>query len=336
MKRKILYLFLMFSIFSSYAVIVDLTKDYKIEGEIVSVNKSELILVADNCLFYINTNLISGIHNGDTEGNEALDLEELALKEWAEPDISIYEDLYKVGDDYMAKSKIYNHMIVPANELKSYPVGNYVKMLDGSEFTGEFKMKRPILSIPHILLENETKIYFSEIECYQYREEFFQRIPSSFSANKFAKRVLKGKIDFYSSVTLNKTPGFSNTISTPGGDFTTLTPGTSSLSSVDYFRKGNGDLEKASYKNLAVALKDNKESMRYLSQYKTLNRVQWGMTLGGIGLVVGGLSQIDKEDGLTSGGKALMISGGIISGIGQIFGLKKPEKIMDAIEVYNN
>ncbi len=65
LKRKILYLFLIFSILSSYATIIDLADGYKIEGEIVSAQKNEISLVTDNLLLLISKSVIEEIHTDD-------------------------------------------------------------------------------------------------------------------------------------------------------------------------------------------------------------------------------------------------------------------------------
>jgi len=76
--------------------------------------------------------------------------------------------------------------------------------------------------------------------------------------------------------------------------------------------------------------------MKSLAEYKTLSFIEWGMILGGAGLILGGIGQIDQEDGISPDGRILLVSGGMLAACSQIPGLIKSDKIEDAIEEYND
>jgi len=322
----------MLSILRSYAVVVDLKGGYQIKGKIVAVQKNEISLDIRHDLFLIKGDMITKISD---EGN-LVTIDNLLLKSWDELDNNNYYGIYNIEEGYASQKKIFKHLTKIFSEEKFYPVGNYVKLLNGKEIYNDFTLKTPLFSKAHILLDDETKISFKEVECYQYESEFYQRIPNKFVDAEFAQRVLSGKVDLY-SITSTFTGGGGSFSTTPGlAGGMAFTAGTSSHTKTDYFVKDGGPLQKANYRNLVKALADNNKSMKSLAEYKTLSFIEWGMILGGAGLILGGIGQIDQEDGISPDGRILLVSGGMLAACSQIPGLIKSDKIEDAIEEYND
>lgn len=323
MKRRFFFLFLMFSILSSYATIIDLTDGYKIEGEIVAVQSNEISLVHDNLLLLISRSVIEKIQTDD----KIETIPDLSLREYPDIDYSKYDSLIKVEEGFYKYRTIFSLLIKPDPFEKFYPSGNYLKLKTGEEIYDNFTLNNSAWVNPHIILEDQTRIDFYELECYQYEYDYFQNIPSFFNKGKLAKRIIKGKIDLFSITSTNSTPENFTNMNSIGFSYPTRN---------DYFEKDDGVLNKVNYKNLKVALADNSESMKYLSEYKTLTTIQWGLCFTGIGLMVGGAIMMHDDDNMNSEGIPIMIIGSVVNMSCIIPYFNKSEKIEEAIEAYNH
>ena len=124
-----------------------------------------------------------------------------------------------------------------------------------------------------------------------------------------------------------------NTISTPGGSFTTFTPGYSKSSVYEYFSKDAGPVMDADYDNLREAMTDNMKSIELLDEYRNISYYKWGGVIAGVGLIASSFIGADKNHPPKFG---LILLGGVISNIAYWVGnSNQDDKLNEAIEVYN-
>ncbi|MBI1806243.1 MAG: hypothetical protein HYR76_04225 [Ignavibacteria bacterium] len=204
-----------------------------------------------------------------------------------------------------------------------------IQLASGQRLTGKVEYKQPFLAKPYVLLNDSIKYKIEEIRAFQCANGYFAKLPKS---SKVVRRTLQGKIDLYQDVQSYFIPGQSYTVNTPGGSFVQSTPASFNTYTLDYFSKNGGDILDASLGNLKTALVDNPESMKYLSEYQTLNLVQWGLVGTGLGMVITSFLTATKEDGPNKG---LLIGGGVTAVLGWIPKLMKDGKMEDAVRVYN-
>ena len=99
----------------------------------------------------------------------------------------------------------------------------------------------------------------------------------------------------------------------------------------DYFSVGGGAVQDVEPDALRPVVKDVPESRRYVNQYQTLGRVQLGLGLAGLAVLVGSLATYDKGGGVPTG----VYLGGGIAATSWIPHLARQSKLNQAITVYN-
>ncbi len=217
-----------------------------------------------------------------------------------------------------------------SSEVKEYIIQNSEEQIFGKVEYNKANLFSTEMS--HFLVDS-TRYEIKDVKAFQNSESYFAKI---YMEDDFVKRESEGKIDLYST-TYNYgggSGGTFNTITTPHGSFTTFSPGFSGgTSTINYFSKDGGKVLNANYDNLREALKDNIESMALLDDYRTLNYVQYGAGIIGIGLIASAFIGVDKDTKPNFGTIAL---GGIIANIGiWIPSMVKSNKLQESIKVYN-
>lgn len=81
--------------------------------------------------------------------------------------------------------------------------------------------------------------------------------------------------------------------------------------------------------------RNNQKCVEYLNKYQTLSYVQGSLVISGLGMIIGAFSQIEEGKGLSSGGKMLMVVGGITINSTWIPHFMKREIIENALKEYN-
>ncbi len=201
----------------------------------------------------------------------------------------------------------------------------FLKLDNGNVLFGNVELIKSFMSKPKILFNYNDEYEVKEVNSFKNKEGYFRKYMSSgsFSIDKLVKRTTKGNIDLYSDNVI------SYTHSAAGPSFATT-----HYTEV-YFSKNNGKLLEINYDNLFDNLSDNAESISYLKQYKTLKWVKLGVGLTGLGFVIAGLTQFDKEEGMTSKAKSNITLGVIIANLAWIPHFMQGGKMDKAIDVYN-
>ena len=170
----------------------------------------------------------------------------------------------------------------------------FIELLSGEKRYGKVERKGGLFKKDKIVLNDTLKYSLKEVNAYQNAKGFYLRIPDK---NIFARRIQSGRVNLYTR------------------EVSSYTPHGSYSSSVEYFTKGNGKLQKASYGNLKKALLDNELSVKYLSEYQTLTYTQIGLVAVGLGTFLSAFIGADKDTPPSFGrigiGSVLALSGWI-------------------------
>ncbi len=212
-----------------------------------------------------------------------------------------------------------------------------VELKNGKVFHPKtLKYKQPTFGRDHLLIDGETKIEPDRVKYYQDESGYYVWSWVK-GQNQRLKRELVGKINMYSRTVSTYTPG----MPMGGGGFSVGYHGTSTLS---YFQKGSGTIKSVNYENLNSALRDNQESMQYLSKVKSLKRTSTIGYLVGGALFVGGLvhmGELNKQEGPppyedVSIKFSPLLIGSVVSFAVPLFNRSaKSRNLRKSIEVYN-
>lgn len=330
MKEKLLVLLIILLVGALHSVTILLDHHGILEGEIKNVTEKKVYLLSEDVLAIIDKDVIKTIKRN----SKVIQHKDLLTIEYNDFNLKNYNKVIKINN----KTILYDSVSSFARTSEEF----MIVFDSGRARYDKFKVKIPLMGKPYLLMENGTEVSLSEVHIYKTIDGYFQAIPSKVNSENisilspepkfFARRIINGKIDLFTTVMKSFTPGTTTTINTPGGASTINTAGTSVSTRLDYFRKGNGSLKKAKYKYLKEALQDNSISMNYLSQYNKRNKIKWGMSITGFAVVLGGLSQISSESGANV---EVMVAGSIVMGIAELIGLANHSKIEDAIDAYN-
>jgi hypothetical protein len=331
MKKVIFTIIVLLATILAYSIDIELTNGSLLTGKLEKVEEGRIYISRDDILINIDTKVIQRYYSTNTEINYT----ELQLHKYEDIDFSKFREELVIDENYLENEKILDYINSSILRDIRDTYKNFVKLENGEIIYGDVVLKKSILAPQYFLLDNKREIPYDDVNSYKNDDGYYQAIPYFFTTKTFAKRIRKGKIDLFSKVSVYTTPGTFNTISTPGGNFTNFSPEYTYSTRVDYFRKANGILQKANYSNLKLALSDNPKSMEYLKQYHNLDTFQWITAISAIGFFIGGISQIDKEEGMSSGGKALLGVSCFSAMITWIPHFMKPGKLESAIEEYN-
>lgn len=215
--------------------------------------------------------------------------------------------------------------------LNAQDKNNFIIYNDGDTSYAKVELNQPFLGSSYLLVDDSIEVELSKVMYFQDNDNYYARVNSLFGYDLY-HRIEKGNIDLFIDVEMVSTPGSFNTISTPGGSFTTFQGGGSYSYTDYYFKKDTMVLQEANYSNLVNAMQDNLKSMEYLNTYNTLGYVKYGLVIGGLGMIVGGLASASKEN---PPNLALIVGGAIVANIAWIINLIQDNKIEDAIKEYN-
>ncbi|MBI5216816.1 MAG: hypothetical protein HY960_13775 [Ignavibacteriae bacterium] len=219
---------------------------------------------------------------------------------------------------------------------------SFILLENGQTVNGKVELKQPFLATPYLMLNDSIKHPLEEVKVYQNEDGYFAKVRSRAnffttgvldlsSGEKFVKRTLTGRISLFEEQGSRFIGGHSFTTSTPGGSFTHTTPSSFQTYTLDYFSKDDGDVLEVSISNLKKAMEDNPVSMEYLNEYQTLGYVQYGLAIGGLGMVVAGAATSTKEEFNTG----LVLGGAVVAVLSWIPKLIRDGKMEDAVRVYN-
>ena len=224
---------------------------------------------------------------------------------------------------------------------------NFIYKTDGSVLYGKsISFKTPLLKANYFELDNLT-IKSKEVKFYKSGEDFFGNTQSS--GSNFARRIIKGKINYYKLTTSS----YSAPMPNPGG--MGFYGGGSTTSESFYYNTGYNTLKVADYENLSVDLQSNSESIVYLDKFKNAKTKRTlAYVFGGIAAVAGILTA-GKKTGETTNSfnpntgnfettdvmeiRPVNLAIGLLGfgtvAVTALTGKKKKEYIRKAIEVYN-
>nr|MDA3813321.1 hypothetical protein [Candidatus Cloacimonadota bacterium] len=238
-------------------------------------------------------------------------------------------EVLTINEDNLNSEKIIDHIQLKVEDETVTNSEYFIELENGKKIIGDFEEKKPFLQKIYFLTSDKNRIELEEIKSYKNEDGFFHKVPDPFSTTAFARRIVEGKIDLFSKKVSQSMP-----MTGGGGAFTPFSTGLSYEYDVAFFKK-NGEILKANYPNLKIAINDNQNCAKYLKKYKTLNYVQAGLIIGGLGMIIGAFTSVDKDEGLSDGGKSIAILGGIVVNANWIPYFMKQDIIEDALKEYN-
>ncbi|RNC79847.1 MAG: hypothetical protein ED557_11965 [Balneola sp.] len=205
----------------------------------------------------------------------------------------------------------------------------FVELRNGVKYEGKIEVETPFLKKSRIILNDTTVILLERVQRYQSKDGYFVRI-SYADGDGFAKLIEEGNIDLY----IREQMTYSGGSWMPGPNGTsTYMPGGAGISSVQYFSKNGSRLQKASARNLKIALADNPTSMSYLNKRDGLTAVQVLGAIAGVAIAAATFSgEIDKESPDFTG---LVIGGVVFTGSIWLPYFAKEDLVDKAIQEYN-
>ncbi|MFA6540601.1 MAG: hypothetical protein WCT99_03290 [Bacteroidota bacterium] len=207
------------------------------------------------------------------------------------------------------------------------PDSTFLHLNTGEKKFGKVEFKDPFLSRSYILFNDSTRYELKEVKAFQNSDGYFAKLPGR--SARVVKRVIAGKVDFFSETQSYYHVGNSFSYNTPMGTMTSTTPGSFSTTTIEYFCKDGSELQDASYSNLRTALADNTKSMQLLDEYRTMNYFKYGIGTVGLAIIVAGITAKDGPS------KNTVIAGAIVVNLAWIPSLMQGGKIDQAIRVYN-
>lgn len=323
MKFILAIIIVFLSLNQIYCTTIELTERGYVVGEIKDISEDEIFLSKDDVLIIVSKKVIKNIF----EGPDTLRFEDLLSKDYTKLNLEEYEVL-RFNEDNLDSEEIAYHIQLKVEDEIVINSEYFIELENGKMILGEFEEKHPIFAKIYFLTSDENRIELEEVKSYKNEDGFFHKVPDPFSTTAFARRIVEGKIDLFSKKVSQSIP-----MSGAGG-FTSFSPGFSFEYDIAFFKK-NGEILKANYPNLKIAINDNQNCVEYLNKYKTLNYVQGGLIITGLGMIIGAFTSVDKDEGISDGGKLLAITGGIVINSNWIPYFMKLDIIEDALREYN-
>jgi hypothetical protein len=208
--------------------------------------------------------------------------------------------------------------------------GNFILLENGDKLYGKVEKVVPYAGQPYLLLEGSERHDFGSVRAYQDDEGFFVKLRATPWSYEFVRRVIEGRIDFFSTTHLT-------VIDEPyGPPYDRHRPfrmqSVIASEKIDYFSKNGIDILPVNFHNLSDALSDNPESMKYLNDYRKLDILQWGLLASGTVMTLIGISASDYENHHIS---PFVYAGCLTTVSAYIPFFLKDTKLQLAIKVYN-
>jgi len=145
----------------------------------------------------------------------------------------------------------------------------------------QLKLKEPLLKSSYILVNESEKYPIQEVKYYQDQTGYYSwaRI-DAYGKEVKLKRELTGNVNTYSRLVS------SYSYNEFGGMYSTT--------KVEYFQKGQNEINKINYENLSRALSDNAASASKLDETKSLKTLNVVAYVVGGGLLIGGLAHMNS------------------------------------------
>lgn len=222
------------------------------------------------------------------------------------------------------------------SDLKGF---EYVYLFSNVAITGETVDIRKRLLRSAILEVDDLTISSSAVKFYKNKEGFYANISHLSTANVFAIRTQKGKINLYEYVSEYYNPGSFNATTGmyQGGGY--------SRKKIYYYNIGFSNLKKVSYDNLSVDLKMSSDAMAHLKDYKKVQKNASISYVIGAGMIAAGFISFTNKSSNAAPGPgnepdfglegALIFGGGAVCGIGYLIGLEKNNHLKSAISDFN-
>ncbi|MDO3693735.1 hypothetical protein QVZ41_02595 [Wenyingzhuangia sp. chi5] len=228
---------------------------------------------------------------------------------------------------------------------------NYIYFYKGDkkEVKGIVRVKSPFLGKQKVEADG-VEYNISTVQFYKSGEDFYGNIYNATNRNSFARRILKGKVNYYES----ESAVYNAPAMGPNGQF--MGGGGYSTRVDRYYNKGFGPMKKANYENLVVDLVDNQESLLLLQSYKKVRNREIFTYVFAAAATLGGLLTAFEGTGEMKSGynfdtnryetyeekkiKPVNLTIGLLgltTGIINYFTSKKKYRYLeDSIQVYNN
>ncbi len=181
----------------------------------------------------------------------------------------------------------------------------YIELFDRQKIYGQLiYLKHPWFGKSHFWVDS-TRYAISQVKFYRNHIGYFANVKPLmlFKPDVFAERIIEGKINMYLRWEYRQ--------------------------KLYYYQIGTGALKKAKRRLLKIDLVDHPESMRCIRQMRTLDYVQAGLIVGGIGLIAHSVIYSTAMTG------PLIVAGAIIANANLIPHSMKARKREEAIKVYN-
>jgi hypothetical protein len=207
---------------------------------------------------------------------------------------------------------------------------SFILLENGDKLYGKVEKVVPYAGQAYLLLDGSERHNFEDVRAYQEENGFFVKLRATPWNYEFVRRVIEGKIDFFSSTHLTLID------ERYGYPFDPYRPyrrhAVVASENIDYFSKDGIDLLPVNFHNLYEALSDNPESMEYMNNYRTMEILQWGLLAGGTAVTLIGLSSSNYQTHYVS---PLVYIGCLTTVSAYIPFFMKDTKLQLAIKVYN-
>ena len=208
--------------------------------------------------------------------------------------------------------------------------GSFILLENGDKLYGKVEKVVPYAGQAYLLLDGSERHDFGNVRAYQDDNGFFVKLRSTPWNYEFVRRVIEGKIDFFSSTHLTVVDEGYGYPFAPYRSYRRRAVVASE--NIDYFSKDGVDILPVNFHNLYEALSDNPESMKYLNDYRTMETLQWGLLAGGTVVTLIGLSSSNYQTHYVS---PLVYVGCLATVSAYIPFFLKDTKLQLAIKVYN-
>ena len=297
-----------------------------LECKIISIDSSKIGLIISNSGNKINTYLDIGRVSSFRYNNNWYNLNEIDKNELN----TIMKNKYFYSTEY--------HLYDSIERLNN----NYIYTYKNDIIYGRIiEFEEPFIGFPIYMLVDSEKYSLNEIKFYKNETGFHANTKNTGISNSsnFIERMRKGKINLYER-TSNYNPGYFN--SSTG----TYSGGLGTVSIINYYNIGFGDLKKANYQNLTIDLADNPESLIYLEKYKSIKDKQKLLYIVGGAAIIGGFATLINKtkdwDGTDSEPEPNVTGNIVVIGIGAgcfwvsyFMSFSKPKYLRKAIDEYN-
>lgn len=216
------------------------------------------------------------------------------------------------------------------------PVQHEVVLYNGERFSGvKLSYASPILQPSSFQLDDKS-FEASEVAFFRNYHGYFANLNKIYNdrAERYALRIKEGKINLFEEVEF-EAYAEENLAVTEGGDNEML----ATNESFQFFSKGDGEVKKANYKNLRLALADNPESNKEMSVFRNFRYAQIGLVAAGVGILT--YEMVRQNDAVNASSDESirftpMVALGIIVG-GSSYLLERPKQNAKwfAVDSYN-